>query len=484
MKIVNLLNKKFNYEFEKTARLFFPFDRITVTNSKEEADVVISEEKEEEKPILKMTLSLLGSSIEDKVIVDKTESPNEIERNAAVMLYKALSALTGFSPPWGILTGVRPARLYLSKVREMGKENAQEYFRNKLLVSDEKINLSDEVASREESIIASTNLTEYSLYVSIPFCPSRCSYCSFVSHSVESAKKLIPQYIGFLIKELLIISKTADEAGLKLKTVYIGGGTPTTLSPAELDLLLTTIEENFDLDNLLEFTVEAGRPDTIDIEKLKVIKKHRVNRISINPQTLSDKVLKNIGRRHTAKQFTDAFLLAREVGFDNINCDLIAGLPGDDIESFSITLSKICRLSPESVTVHALSQKRASDINIKGEKIDNYDKTFCEQAVKLARNYLAKYSFLPYYTYRQSKTLGNLENVGYAKRGYEGLYNVFIMDETHTILAAGASAVTKLKSKDKIKRIFNYKYPYEYIKDFSVLMERKKEIKDFYKKTR
>lgn len=482
MVILNLTDKKFNYEFEKLSRLFYPFDKIAVVNSGEpsESEAVCAEEENKDGIILLVKVNINGKKITKKANVQKETSSRERERQLSALLYKALFEVTGFAPPWGILTGVRPARLYLATVNEMGEERAADYFREKLLVSEEKIRLCKAVAKTEDDIINSSNEKDFSLYVSIPFCPSRCSYCSFVSHSVESALKLIPDYLDCLCREIEITAKAAKDIGANLKTVYIGGGTPTTLTAAELELVLGCVCKHFDVKKAAEFTVEAGRPDTIDVDKLSVLKKYGVTRISVNPQTMCDKVLKAVGRRHTAAEFKKAFMLARSTGFNNINCDLIAGLPFDDINGFNYTLEEITKLDPESITVHSLAMKRASNINRQGERPHEFNSTFAQVAVSRAEEHFTEKGYLPYYTYRQSKTVGNLENTGYAKPGFFGLYNVFIMDETHTILAVGASSVTKLRQGGSIKRIFNYKYPYEYISRFNEQMERKDEIKRFY----
>ena len=251
-----------------------------------------------------------------------------------------------------------------------------------------------------------------------------------------------------------------------------------------LNRILGEVNRLFDMSTVREFTVEAGRPDTIDTDKMCAIKQNGVTRISINPQTMNDSVLRAIGRNHTASDTVNAFKTAREIGFDNINMDLIAGLPTDDFESFKNTLKKIIELMPESVTVHSLSVKRAATITSSGQFAQINSGAAASQMVSFAREVLTQNGILPYYMYRQSKTVGNLENVGYARQGFEGLYNVYIMDETHTILACGASAVTKLKDAEgkSIKRIFNFKYPYEYISKFDELINRKKEIGEFYGK--
>jgi oxygen-independent coproporphyrinogen-3 oxidase len=292
----------------------------------------------------------------------------------------------------------------------------------------------------------------------------------------------MPQYVNLLCKELVETAKIAKQYNLQLETIYIGGGTPTTLSALELETIMKTVNENFDLLKLREYTVEAGRPDTITREKLETIKKFGATRISINPQTMNDSVLKVIGRNHTALQTVEAFNLARECGFDNINTDLIAGLPTDTFESFKNTLNKVLEMNPESVTVHSLSMKRSSKMTTSGSLPELEIGKTAAQMVDYALKTLEENGIVPYYMYRQSKTVGNLENVGYSKKGYECLYNVFIMDETHTILSCGASAVTKLREPhgDYIERVFNYKYPYEYINNFDEILNRKDKICEFY----
>ncbi|MBR4973526.1 MAG: coproporphyrinogen dehydrogenase HemZ, partial [Clostridia bacterium] len=295
---------------------------------------------------------------------------------------------------------------------------------------------------------------------------------------------LIPEYINKLCKEIEITASIANKNGLKLETVYIGGGTPTAISAEQLAEIMTAIKSNFNLSNILEYTVEAGRPDTVTKEKLKVIKNLGATRISINPQTMNDDVLSVIGRRHTAEDTKRAFLLARECGHYNINMDLIAGLPNDTLDSFKNTVNEILALNPESVTVHSLSMKRSSNLNTNGILPEINSGFIASDMVDYAREILSEKGIVPYYMYRQSKTVGNLENVGYAKTGLECLYNVYIMDETHTILACGASAVTKLREPcgDYIERIFNYKYPYEYIDRFDEIISRKDGIENFYAK--
>ena len=298
---------------------------------------------------------------------------------------------------------------------------------------------------------------------------------------MDSAVKLIPDYIAKLCEEIKIIADYADRHNLSLDTVYFGGGTPTSLSAEELYIIMKTVSECFTISAVREYTVEAGRADTITEEKLVVIKENGGKRISVNPQTMNNKVLETIGRSHTAEQVKEAFSLARKVGFDNINTDLIAGLPSDNFESFKDTLTEVINLDPESITVHTLTLKRASSLFKEADLVSDED---IAKMVSYSVEKLMEKGYNPYYLYRQKNTLNNLENVGYAKKGKESLYNIFIMEETQTILAAGAAASTKLcdRKSGKIERIYNYKFPYEYINRFETLMEKKKDIDAFYEK--
>ena len=487
MKLCNI-GHEFDYEMEKLIRLFLPFEKIEVLHTEVlDVDCAVCKVVEDGGDTTAYAKLLLdGKEIEFCAVVDKSicDQRKETQHELGRQLFYCFEKLMGYRPDWGILTGVRPAKLFLRYCNEYGEEYAEQFFRNKFLVSEQKLELCKKTIKSEEDIISLSKDNSFSLYLSIPFCPTRCSYCSFVSHSIEKAKDIIPQYVDLLCRELETTAKIAKDLNLRLETVYMGGGTPTTLSAEQLNRVLGTVRENFDMSTVREFTVEAGRPDTIDAAKLTAIKQNGVTRISINPQTMNDGVLECIGRKHTAKDTIKAFNLARQIGFDNINMDLIAGLPSDTFSSFKVTMEEILKLNPESVTVHSLSMKRASTLNTMGQHEEIKAGSEAAKMVNYSRDVLSENGIVPYYMYRQSKTVGNLENVGYAKRGSEGHYNVYIMDETHTILACGASAVTKLKDNThgNIKRIFNFKYPYEYINGFQELMSRKIEIGDFYDK--
>ena len=474
MVLVNL-GHTFNYETENLCRVFFPLEKIETVNEDENADRKVLTEKKGNEISVKISFEN-----EEKFLSQVCTDDADFELEIATLLFKCLTEITSYIPQWGLLTGVRPSKLMLKLIEEMGEEKAREYFTEKLLVSDKKTSLAMSVAECEEKIISCSERNSFSLYISIPFCPTRCSYCSFVSHSIEKTKKLMAPYVENLVEEIKLTGQIAKETGLRLETVYFGGGTPTTLTAEQLEKLLCAVEENFDLSTCFEYTVEAGRPDTVTREKLEVLKKKGVTRISINPQTFNDSVLENIGRKHTSEETLNAFRLAREVGFDNINMDLIAGLSGDTLPSFSETLRIINELDPENVTVHTLALKRSS--NLAGDTTGLSSGRLANEMINLSHEKLTGNNYIPYYMYRQSKSLGNLENVGWCKNGRECAYNIFMMEECHTILACGAGAVTKLKDPDSnvIERIFNFKYPYEYNDRLHELFERKKRIKEFY----
>ena len=483
MYLINL-NHKFNYETENLLRLFFP-EKIVQSEEVSEGEDYILTELDGGKIRVKLCL--------DGKINDKTEEyalgnipsfdteESFFERKIALLMFDLLCKATSYTPPWGILTGVRPAKLMGKLVQQMGEEKAKEYFRGELKVTKEKTDLAMCVSKKEAPIIdGASGEKSFSLYVSVPFCPTRCSYCSFISHSNDKAKKLMPQYVEYMIKEIEETGRIARELGLKLESVYYGGGTPTALTEELLKKVTDAVSESFDLTGVKEYTIEAGRPDSVTKEKFRIMKNCGCNRISINPQTFNDDVLKEIGRNHTSEQTLEAMKQAREEGFSFINMDLIAGLPTDTLESYKNTLQTVLSLEPENITVHTLALKRSATLVTDKRETNTGD--LASQMVSHTYETLTDAGYIPYYMYRQSKSLGNLENVGWAKEGYEGLYNVYMMEECHTILSVGAGAVTKLKNPrgNEIERIFNYKYPYEYINDFDEIINRKKQIAQFY----
>ncbi len=398
-----------------------------------------------------------------------------VMEHSAVAVGRAVFAagknLLGHIPPWGILTGVRPAKIAGSILSEgRGVLKTKKILRDEYFLNHQKAALAVSVATNEAKLLKKIDKDTCSLYVSIPFCPSRCSYCSFVSYTTPRLLSMIDDYLEVLLHEIDETVEVINAIGLKVNTVYIGGGTPTTLNSEQLEKLLSKINEKIDVASLLEFTLEAGRPDTITKDKLDIAKKMGVTRISVNPQTLNNDILKEIGRKHTCEDFFEAYRIAKESGIHDINVDLIAGLPGDDFKSFSETLDGIIQLQPTNITVHTFCVKKASDVLRNNSDVYSLTGGDAAKSVSYAQLNTKFAGYKPYYMYRQKNTVGNLENVGFSIEGHEGIYNVLMMEDVQTIFAVGAGAVSKLVdfkgSKNKqtrIKRIFNPKYPYEYL---------------------
>lgn len=386
-------------------------------------------------------------------------------------IFAAGKELLGHTPPWGILTGVRPAKVANSILRSgKGILKTKKVLRDEYFLNPQKAALAVSVASAEMKMLKKMQRNTCSLYISIPFCPSRCAYCSFVSYTTKRLLSMIDDYLEAMLIDLDDTFDTIRKLGLKVTTVYIGGGTPTTLSADQLEKLLGKICDNIDPESLLEFTLEAGRPDTITREKLEVAKAHGVTRISVNPQTLNDDILKEIGRRHTVEDFFRAYAMAKEIGFRDINVDLIAGLPGDDFKNFSETVDRIIELKPTNITVHTFCVKKASDALRNNSSVYSLSGGDAAKSVSYSQLKTKFAGYKPYYMYRQKNTVGNLENVGFSIEGHEGIYNVYMMEEFQTIFAVGAGAVTKLVKFDgnshtdaQIMRLFRPKYPYEYL---------------------
>jgi len=478
---------KSSYEIEMLSRMFFPglkfpADKDSLSENDDFIEAGINSDGEND--TLNVVLKIDGQLFSETASVLTGGDEKESEKAICRMLYRCAVKSGARELRWGTLIGVRPIKLFHAlAAKGLEEDEANRIMKRDYLISDEMASLAQQIRRTEYAINQMSEPMGFSLYISIPFCPQRCSYCSFVSQAVDKMKHLIGPYVEKLCEEIAEFGEIAKCIGLKLHTVYFGGGTPTTLSAEQLTRLFETIEQSFDLSNLMEYTVEAGRPDTIDREKLVAIKKAGVTRLSINPQTMNDEVLRVVGRRHSSEDIVKAFKLAREIGFDNINMDLIAGLPGDDPVSFEASLKRVLELDPDNITVHSLTLKRSSTLVEEGAAEENYRRSF-ETAVMVdtARRLITEKGYMPYYLYRQKNTVGSLDNTGYAKPGKEGLYNIFIMDETHTIFAAGAGAVTKLKApyNSNIERIYNFKFPTEYLSRYNVLKERKTAITKFY----
>ncbi len=404
---------------------------------------------------------------------DRKETKNILKR----CLYRLLSEYTGQSLPWGTLTGIRPTKIAMSMLEQGKGEGAvRAFMAGTYLASEQKVGLSIEIAKREMELLEAIDYQEgYSMYIGIPFCPSICSYCSFSSSPIGLWKDKVDAYLAALEKE--IVFTAAAYSNKKLNSVYIGGGTPTTLSPQQLDWILNIIESRFNLSDLVEYTVEAGRPDSITREKLQVLCSHGIFRISINPQTMKQETLDLIGRRHTVGQAVESFALAREMGFENINMDLILGLPRETLEDVQNTLEQVKALAPDSLTVHSLAMKRAARLKMFPEEYQGMEMENSWETVDLAAHYAREMGLAPYYLYRQKNMAGNFENVGYAAPGKAGLYNVLMMEEKQSIVALGAGSISKRVYPDgRIERCENVKDVALYIQKIDEMMERKRKL--------
>lgn len=420
-------------------------------------------------------LELDGDAVEFPVPEgDRLETKNRIKRN----LYRLLEKRTGRSLPWGTLTGIRPTKIPMTKLEEgWSREEIADFMKETYFAGDDKIALSVEIAERERELLSRISYENgYSLYVGIPFCPTTCLYCSFTSYPIGKWEKRMDEYLGALFREL---EYTADRMkGKVLDTVYFGGGTPTSLSAEHLDQVIAKVEELFDLSGVQEFTVEAGRPDSITREKLEVLKRHGITRISINPQTMNQKTLDVIGRRHTVDMVKEKFALAREMGFDNINMDLIIGLPGERMEDVAHTLEEVRRLSPDSLTVHSLALKRAARLNLEWDQYADMGMVNTQEMIDLTARFAREMGMEPYYLYRQKNMAGNFENVGYSLPGKACIYNILIMEEMQTIAACGAGTTTKVvfPQENRRERTENVKDVDQYIQRIDEMIERKEKL--------
>lgn len=489
MLVVLVDTKKLDYDIHSLVKAFYPGETVKVLSpgtevkKKEELcngpfmKIILQEESprivffKEGAAAGEYSFSLPGNTKKDRQI--GKEEKNLFKAG----LYKILCDYTGKALPWGNLTGIRPTKIAMGMLEEgRTSEEIREFMQDSHFVSPAKTKLSIEIAKRERELLSRIHAEDgYSLYIGIPFCPTTCLYCSFTSYPICAYEGIVETYIDCLCREMDYVAETYKER--PLDSVYIGGGTPTTLLPGQLDRLLSHLEKRFDMSDLLEFTVEAGRADSITADKLAVLKKHGVSRISVNPQTMKDETLQLIGRRHTTAQVKDAFFLARKTGFDNINMDLILGLPGEDAGDVTKTIDAIRTLAPDSLTVHSLAVKRASKLRQWIEEngtgcLNNTDETMAVAAAG-AR----EMGMYPYYLYRQKNMSGNFENVGYAKPGKYGIYNILIMEELQTIMALGAGSISKVVLPGgRIERADNVKDVKLYIEKLDEMLERKRKL--------
>lgn len=378
--------------------------------------------------------------------------------------------------PWGKVTGIRPVKIARIMLKD-GKSDSDfvNYFINELNVSEEKTMLTLNIALREINVLKKIDSNDICIYVGVPFCKTRCLYCSFVTNSAANNQKYMPDFVKCVKYEIEYTARLLKNTDYRIVGLYFGGGTPTTLSANDLKDIFQKCFESFELENLKEFTVEAGRPDTIDREKLMVMKECGVTRISINPQTMNDKILEIIGRSHTVAEIYDCFKLARDCGFGNINMDLIAGLPTETFEQFKNSVNSVIELEPECITVHTMSIKRGSRLH---EQLGDYaltDADVVRKMVEYSNHKLLEKGYFPYYLYRQKHMVGDFENIGYSKNGYECLYNIMIMEETNSIVSVGCGGVTKIVNlpNDRIERVFNVKEAMDYVTRIDEMCKRK-----------
>ncbi len=484
---IQVNSEMFAYDMYHISKAFYPGVEIEqkVDQTSEEAVMIHINEK--------TSMNICGqelSQIEDRKLK---------KRYVNHKVYRWFAQITGKKLAWGIMTGVRPTKPIMKLIEDgMSDKEVLGWMQENYCVIDDKAHLGLTVAKKEKELLEQLDYKDgYSLYIGIPFCPTTCSYCSFTSYPITEWKQHVDEYLDAVCKELTFISKQSQNK--KLNTIYVGGGTPTTLEPEQLDRLLTHLENNFSYNDLKEITVEAGRPDSITREKLEVLKKHNIGRISINPQTMQQKTLDLIGRKHTVQDVKRVFAMARELGFDNINMDLIAGLPGETVEDMKNTLEEIKAMAPDSLTVHALAMKRASKMTQEKkiaqeageEQVSDDAKTayILSEMIELAGSYAKEMNLEPYYLYRQKNIAGNFENVGYAKVDKAGIYNILIMEEKQSIIAVGAGASTKVVVPDdqiiidpktgnpkKIVRAENVRDINQYISRIDEMIERKGEL--------
>jgi len=510
MIVVTINKEKYRYDIHAIFKSFFPEEEINVyikgtrddksDEGKISADIFVGDDE----GYMEMTLVSADGSIkhEKKECLTRAEVEKRLNPDVALstsgendsaivprnvlkkLIYVLLSEETGKQLPWGNLTGIRPTGIPMNMMNE-GKsdEEIAAFMKSVYYVSDEKIDLGIEIARRELDILKDIDYKDgYSMYIGIPFCPTTCLYCSFTSYPIFSFRDKVDRYLDCIEKELDYVAEAFKDK--KLNTIYVGGGTPTTLEPEQMDRLLTMVENKLDLSNLKELTVESGRPDSITVDKLRAMKKHNVTRISVNPQTMRDKTLKFIGRQHTVAQLIDAYNMARAEGFDNINMDIILGLPGETEDDVRYTMEEIMKLDPDDLTVHSLAIKRASRLRewIEQNGLSTINNT--ESMMEIAREYADKMNLKPYYLYRQKNMAGNYENTGYARDGAAGIYNILIMEEVQSIVALGAGTVTKRVYVDettgertgRIERCDNVKDIDLYMDKIDEMIDRKRKL--------
>ncbi len=501
MILAKLNQPEFEYDIHSLIKAFYPKQNVSATAEEKEYEetilwrldvdyaqdkicIILSEPTQGcnvSSEIAGEQPAMFEEKLIDEFIVDfsdRKETKNLLKQH----LYQMLAGYSGKELPWGTLTGIRPTKIPVKLLEEgQSREEIENYMKETYFASDEKIDLSIDIAERELKLLQKIDYENgYSLYIGIPFCPTTCLYCSFTSYPLSAWRKKVDAYLDALEKEIQFVSVKFYHK--KLNSIYIGGGTPTTLEPYQLERLIRKIRCSFDLSHCVEFTVEAGRPDSITREKLEVLHKWGIDRISINPQTMKDETLKLIGRHHTVEQTIQSYQLAKEIGFSNINMDLILGLPGETLEDVRNTMEQIKVLNPDNLTVHSLALKRAARLNMFKDDYKDYEMVNTQEHMDLVYSYCKELELKPYYLYRQKSMAGNLENVGYAKSGKAGVYNILIMEEKQTIMALGAGATTKFVFRPgednpdldmRMERVENVKDVQNYLERVDEMIERK-----------
>lgn len=467
---VKLNEDNFEYDIYSLVKAFYPKEDVRIGTDEAPIDEEVSFTMDVK--YADHVLTLDGQEIE----IDYSNRPDTKNR-LKLAIYKSLSERTGKTLPWGTLTGIRPTKISLGMIEEGASDDEiTSYMKDTYLTSQEKIDLSLEVSHKEHELLSKIDYDNgYSVYIGIPFCPSTCLYCSFTSYPIGLWMKKLDDYIDALEKEMAFTAEACK--GKSLTTIYIGGGTPTSLDADHLERLLSLIDKYFDTDSLLEYTIEAGRPDSITYEKLQVMKNHPVSRISINPQTMNQKTLDLIGRFHKVEDIHRVYAWAKELEFENINMDLILGLPGETIQDVQYTLSEVEKLSPDNLTVHSLALKHSARLNYDKEAYEDYLVENSQKHMDICLESARRMDMEPYYLYRQKNMAANLENIGYAKEGKEGLYNILIMEEKQTIMALGCGTACKFVTDHgkTVTRCENVKDVQLYMDRIDEMIERKRE---------
>ncbi len=457
---IKVTGHEYFYDITSMSMLFFPGEKTNYVKRSNNETHIISTLKIINSKYLSLTrIKFKGNWYSSQKTCSITcDSKNLVKQT----FYKACSKATGISSPWGILTGIRPLSVY--KRHFLNRENVANIMKNEYYLHDDKIELLDNIFKIEKDLLNS-NKSDVSIYISIPFCPSKCSYCSFISVAATKTGDLANKYFDLLIKEIKLKSQLIKIHKLNVKSLYVGGGTPGTLDENKIDLLLSTLDQEFKLKTIDELTFEIGRPETITHDKLKILKKYNVNRICINTQTTNDKILASVNRKHSAKMYFNAVNLAKSVGFESINTDLIAGLPNEDVDSFIKSVDDVISTGVNNITIHTLSIKKSAVLSDEG-KYYNPSDVRVRLMLESAYHKLAANGYVPYYIYRQKNCVSNGENIGFCKPNKLCKYNVYMMEDVHSIISCGAGASSKIINGTEVSRVINVKYPMEYVNEF------------------